>query len=153
MGANKVLRSDEKLKIQLLGRDWVKRQERRETAGSGMAAARQGSKPKSISTARRSPVDNESDDEGGRSSLGQAIGRNDRSEKGEGYEVAGDDKDASDMAIRGKMQESKRSAKRSVSYLDELLIQKARKEQRKQRRKNQRASSAAIEDSKSPAKP
>ena len=149
-GASQVLRSDEKLKIQLLGRDWAKRQERRGAAGSGRVAARQGSKLKSITTARRGPVDDESDDEGGRSSLGKTIGRNDRSENGEDYEAAGDDKDASDMAVRGKMLESKKSARRSMSYLDELLTQKARKEQRKQKRKNQR--SDAINDSYSPAK-
>jgi hypothetical protein len=120
-----------------MGRDWVKRQERKGGSSAGMAPLRVGSKPKPAATMRQDAGEESSEDEGGRSSLGRVKVRDVRNGKAESGETIKDAEDVSDEARIPTMPTSKRPSKRGISYLDEVLAKKAEKEQKKQRRKAQ----------------
>ena len=147
---SRILRSDEKLKLQLLGRDWMKRQERKGGAAA-TAPSRLGSRPKPAPMTRPDPVKDESEDEGGRSSLGKVKSLKYTEETPEGLELAEDADDVGEKTIRAGLPDITRSCKRPRSYLDEVLAQKAQKEQMKQRRKKQRSN--AVDKSNNSANP
>ncbi len=117
-----------------MGKDWVKRQERK----GGMAPLRVGSKPKPAAVIREGAGGEDSEDEGGRSSLGRVKVREARNWKAESGGMIEDAEDGSDGArIPPTTPVSKRLSKRGISYLDEVLAKKAEREQKKQRRKAQ----------------
>jgi hypothetical protein len=121
-----------------MGRDWVKRQERRGGSSGGTAPLRVGSKPKPAAMVREDDRGEDSEDEGGRSSLGRVKVREARNGKAESGGMVEDAEDGSDGArIPPTMPVSKRLPKRGISYLDEVIAKKAEKEQKKQRRKAQ----------------
>lgn len=128
-----MLRSDEKLKIQLMGRDWVKRQERKGGNGSGSVPLRLGNKPKPAATERVS-AEEESEDDGGRSSLGRH-----KAPKAEAADLGClekvDDGDDTGLARSANVPKPQSRPKRPTSYLDEMLAKRAEKEHKKRRRK------------------
>lgn len=126
------VRSDEKLRLLLLGR------EGRRVKHSG--AAKPASLPSSAATMRPQSAQKEaevsSEDEDGRTSIGKARGKLPRVEV-LGYDAI--DNRATDgikPALRAELSRSRRKVK-AVNYLDEVLAEKAKRHQKKSRRKKQ----------------
>jgi len=120
-----------------MGRDWVKRQERKGGSSGGTVLSRVGSKPKPATTMRGDAGEESSEDEGGRSSLGRVKVRHTGNGRAESGGTVEDAEDVNDGARIPTMPVSKRLPKRGISYLDKVLAKKAEKEQEKQRRKAQ----------------
>ncbi len=114
-----------------MGRDWVKRQERK----GGMAPLRGGSKPMPAATVRHDAGEEDSEEEGGRSSLGRVKGQEGSKGDAESGGAVDDGDDVREGARIPTMPVSKRPSKRGISYLDEVLATKAEKERKKRRRK------------------
>lgn len=123
----------------MLGRGWLKRQERKGGPIGGPTLARLGSKPKHATSTVQNRTEGESDEEneGGRSSLGKNKTGAGTQPKFKHHEAAVDGNDDEGVALRAKKPDVDRFPKRSLSYLDELLAKKAEKEQKKGRRKSQ----------------
>ena len=125
----KTVRSDEKLRIQLMGKDW-KRSKRNDAV-----------KPvSSVGVKRRPPLKEmetglSSEEEVGRSSLGKAKARTVEAQHSEQDGI--DDVEAeAELALRAKVSRPSGRAK-TVNYLDEVLAQR---EQKRARKKNTTAS-------------
>lgn len=116
-----------------MGRDWVKRQERK----GGMAPLNAGSKPRPAAMMRQDAGGEDSGEDGGRSSLGRVIAREVRDAEAESGGTVEDADGVDEGARVPTMPVSKRPPKRGISYLDEVLAKKAEKEQKKRRRKAQ----------------
>jgi len=125
-----------------MGRDWVKKQERKGGSSGGTAPLRVGraplrvgSKPKPVAAMREDAGEEGSEDGGGRSSLGRVKRRKVKDEKAESGGMVEDADDVSGGARIATTPVGKRPSKRGTSYLDEILAVNAEKEQKRQRRK------------------
>lgn len=116
-----------------MGRDWVKRQERK----GGIAPLRAGSKPRPAAVMGQDAGREDSGDDGGRSSLGRVKAREVRDAQAESGVTVEDADGVGEGARIPTVPMSKRPPKRGISYLDEVLANKAEKEQKKRRRKAQ----------------
>ena len=115
-----VVRSDEKLRIQLMGKDW----KRSKRSGAGKPMLSVGSKPRPAP--RKLETELSSEDEAGRTSLGKA-----KAAIAEAKLVVDDDAaDDTKLSLRAKV--SRPASKAKVAhYLDEVLAQKEQKKARK----------------------
>ncbi|KAL9129166.1 MAG: hypothetical protein Q9217_002306 [Psora testacea] len=123
--------SNEKLRRQLLGKDYDKKRKRQDDEAKNASLA--GSKARPL--APRNKVEEESEEEQGRSGLGKTRAKQDheveetRREMEEAYGVA----PAKTIAKDNMRQQQTKVG--GYNYLDELLAEKARKKQRKKSRK------------------
>ena len=142
---------NEKLKMQLLGRDYAKilaKGRRNVDAGKCGASAvatrtRTEKKPRPAQARREGHISHSSDDEGGRSSLGKVKlgGQKRRCEELEDGVVEDEDEDE-DGGVRMKKAAAYNAdvklgaKKRGNGYLDEVLADRARRKRKKGRRKD-----------------
>ena len=123
------LSSNEKLRRQLLGRDYKKAQGRRSENGHGEGKLAMGSKPRPAGHTRE--VDRESEDESGRSSLG-------KSKRKREVEQTKEDADVSDEDISKATNTSIGASpppKRVTNYLDQVLAEKSRRKHKKNKKR------------------
>lgn len=129
------LSSNERLREQLLGKDYLKRRAGRtkgeERPGFGVLGL--ASKPRPTS-ARREKED-DSDDEGGRSSLGRSKhGKIKKRGREETDAVDGVTADTTVLEARG-VDKASQAPKRTSNYLDEVLAERLQKKRKKSRNK------------------
>ena len=123
-----IMRSDERLKVQLMGKDWVKR--KRREVGKAMLGGAGGKRP----VLRHTEAEISSDDEVGRTSLGKAKTRVVELKSSEHAGMDDGSRSQTCFNICAKVSRPSRKAKAS-NYLDEILAEKARKEQKRARKK------------------
>lgn len=137
----RTVNSDEKLRTLLLGKDWVKKQERTSVA---VTLPKHGSKP------RPAPVKvvnegDESEEEGGRSSLGKSKAWKKNGGKVQRAEdVVEDVDDSAQVAVEAKIADMSAPPKRARSYLDEVLAENAARKQKRQKRKKKYQRSGIV---------
>jgi len=127
------LSSNEKLRKQLLGKDYAKKQKSgtkyAESNGSGPLQV--GSKPKPRSISTEGAADLDSDDDGGRSSLGKSV----RSTHTRPVsETAGDAKGEIKQTDGHSSEAEPPPLKRPSSYLDEVLAERSLKKRKKSKK-------------------
>ena len=126
------LSSNDKLRRQLLGRDYKKAQAGKREGGSSEGTVLMGSKPRPVDSRRE--VSQESEDEGGRSSLGKSK----RKRQVEQVDAEISDEEATKVT-KAKMRLHLPS-KRAVNYLDQVLAEKSRKKHKKTKKQKKRNS-------------
>ena len=114
-----VVRSDEKLRIQLMGKDW----KGPKRSGVGKPALAGGVKPRPVP--RKVETELSSEDEAGRTSIGKA-----KASVAEAKDCDDDAVDDTKLSLRAKASRPSSKAK-AAHYLDEVLAQKERKKARK----------------------
>ena len=128
------LSSNDKLRKQLLGKDFAKLYERSGSGGkSGLGVLPMGSKPRP--TAAKRAVENDEEDEGGRSSLGKSKRRRKADKQGsdEAWDGTGTTK-----SVESNLEELVSRPKKPSNYLDEVLADRERKKETKKRKGNKK---------------
>jgi hypothetical protein len=133
------LSSNDKLRKQLLGSDYAKkhadRKRRAEAKDSHRSPLTAGSKPRPAQPKPR--VEDDSEDDGGRSSLGKSkMGAFKRPHHPNARSNENDALDAEDPKVDGPTG-SPRPPKRASNYLDEVLADRSRKKHKKSKKKKQ----------------
>lgn len=126
------LSSNEKLRRQLLGREYKKIRAGKREGGDLEGTVPMGSKPRPADSKREASQDSE--DEGGRSSLGKSK----RKRQMERIDTKVSDEEAN-KATKAKMGLYPPS-KRAVNYLDQVLAEKSRKKHKKNKNQKKRGS-------------
>ncbi|MCJ1429100.1 hypothetical protein MMC29_007013 [Sticta canariensis] len=127
-------KTDDILRRQLLGRDYKKLQANRSSDGTKSGFGVRQVRVKSLPTPLKRPVD-ESDDEGGRSSLGRSKrSKLDKELQNGKMEAAGTKGEAIDSNTTTALTASQVREK-SGNYLDEVLANKSLKKSKKKKRK------------------
>lgn len=116
-----VVRSDEKLRIQLMGKDW----KRGKRSGDRKPTLAVGIKPRPA--LKKAETELSSEDEAGRTSLGKA-----KAAVAEAKAAVDDDDAADDTKLSLRAKASRLGSKaKAAHYLDEVLAQKEQKKARK----------------------
>ena len=134
------LSSNDKLRKQLLGKDFRKLQAKSIGGRGGLSRSgvtQPGSKPRPINTERALDHDDkDEDEEGGRSSVGRS-----KRHRLDAVMTVGDEQEgivAESKAPNEAFEStSSRSTKRSRSYLDQILQEKSHKKQKKKKQKEE----------------
>lgn len=132
------LSANEKLRQQLLGKDYKKLQAKRRGKGLPEDGLILGSKPRPAVPER--VVREDSEDEGGRSSLGKS--KRKRHAEGEEANVEARANEAT-RAVKSRSDEASEQPRKASNYLDQVLAEKSRKKQHNQKRKRKRQCDAA----------
>lgn len=132
------LSSNEKLRRQLLGKDWEKKlgKRKREEGESKSRPLMVGSKPRAANSKK---VKEDSDEEPGRSALGKSRGKAERKLAGQPDDTAREDAvlPLSTSTDVRPMEDSRGSKRQSNNYLDEVLADRSRKKHKKSKKKQQ----------------
>lgn len=135
--------SNDKLRKQLLGKDFAKMYRRSGSDGkSGLGVLQMGSKPRPGPVKRS--VENDDEDEAGRSSLGKLKRR--RGIKKQGPDKAGDGMEPIE-AIESSQAEAASPPRKTSNYLDEVLADRERKKERKRRKRNKEDTHGSLSQS------
>lgn len=129
------LSSNEKLRKQMLGNDYVKRLKQRGREGSkpGRGLQGMGSKPRPAST-KREVDDDESEEDEGRSSLGKS--RQDAKRRRVEPENEADvDATVDGEEAGGDVEGDSKPQKKASNYLDEVLAERSQKKRKKNKKK------------------
>lgn len=129
------LSSNDKLRKQLLGKDYVKKLKNgtkaATTLGSGQWQGGSKPKPSSVPT-KRAADDDDSEDEGGRSSLGKTV-------KGTGTKAGSKTAEEATLEIKqmdgGGSEAETKPLKRPSNYLDEVLAERSLKKRKKSKKR------------------
>lgn len=128
------LSSNEKLRKQLLGRDYAKKLKNGTTSAttSGSGPWQGGSKPKPSSLpTKRGADDDDSEDDMGRSSLGKSVKGTGTKSGSKTAEVATVETKQMDGGSEAEM----KSLKRPSNYLDEVLAERSLKKRKKSKKR------------------
>ena len=130
------LSSNDKLRRQLLGRDYKKLQLAKREKGQSEGIGVAGSKPRPAGPKRE--VEQESEDENGRSSLGKSKRKRQVEQTKEDADVSNGEISKATEATVGTSPQPKRA----MNYLDQVLAERARRKHKKskKRKKHDRAS-------------